>query len=845
MLDALGEPAWLVAPDGLAVCAVNAEALALLACGRDAVLGRPAESLIGTPEDLAFWDEVRAGHTGSLTSDTTLVDGNGGLVHVVRRIRRLDGAAGPFHLVTLQDRSEWKRQEDARESLVAELQATLESTGDGILVTDLAGRIRAFNRSFAQIWGLPEELLTQRQDGAVYEWMQRSVRDPEGYARRLAAIGQATLAQASERVELLSGRVLERVTRPQCSQGRTVGRVWAFRDRTELVNAGLQIESLSSTDALTGLSNRRRLAEQLDVALHAAEVSGEPLALLLLDLDRFRQINDSLGVSVGDRVLRDIADALRDCVRQGDVVARLGGDQFALLVHQADARAAENAARRVLAAVARPRMVEGLQFTLTASIGVALYPADAATGDPLLRHAEGAMRRAKQSGRECFRLHQPADDADLRLRMRLDHAMRQALASHRFRLHYQPQVALASGRIVGAEALIRWRDPEMGEISPGQFIPVAEDSGFIIAIGDWVLEQAVRQAARWRDGGMALPVSVNVSALQFQQADFIDRVAAVLREHQLAGALLELELTESILVHDANEALARLSGSGAARGDSAGETSRFVMALKRPLFAGLQRRLSRDPEKLTGAIWAVSSLVDRMAQHTATTYQQSREQIMGSVRTLTAASDGLRSMAEDVSKLARQTNLLSINAAIEAARAGPSGRGFAVVAGEVRRLSAESGDTGRRIGAQVDEFGACMQQALDQATRSTAEDTRVIQQSEATINQVVGQVDVTVSQLHERAAEQSAHGARVKTQVEQLLVAFQFQDRVQQIVDQVQQSMQAAVAALAAAAREGRQPAAAEWQKLLSAGYTTDEQRNAGSRTQTAAPVAGTETTFF
>jgi methyl-accepting chemotaxis protein len=226
-------------------------------------------------------------------------------------------------------------------------------------------------------------------------------------------------------------------------------------------------------------------------------------------------------------------------------------------------------------------------------------------------------------------------------------------------------------------------------------------------------------------------------------------------------------------------------------------------------------------------------------------FVQSREQIMGSVRSLTTASDGLRSMAEDVSKLARQTNLLSINAAIEAARAGPSGRGFAVVAGEVRRLSAESGDTGRRIGAQVDEFGVCMQQALDQATRSTDEDTRVIQQSEATINQVVGQVDEAVSQLHERAAEQSAHGARVKSQVEQLLLAFQFQDRVQQIVDQVQQSMQSAVAALAAAAREGRQPAADEWQKLLSAGYTTDEQRNAGSGTAEAAPVSSTETTFF
>ena len=147
----------------------------------------------------------------------------------------------------------------------------------------------------------------------------------------------------------------------------------------------------------------------------------------------------------------------------------------------------------------------------------------------------------------------------MRQRMRLDHAMRQALASQRFRLHYQPQIDLKTGNVVGAEALIRWRDPELGEVSPGQFIPVAEETGFIIAIGDWVLEQAVRQAARWRDDGNALPVSVNVSALQFQQDDFIDRVASVLADHRLAGELLELELTESILVHDADEALARLS----------------------------------------------------------------------------------------------------------------------------------------------------------------------------------------------------------------------------------------------------------------------------------------------
>ena len=229
---------------------------------------------------------------------------------------------------------------------------------------------------------------------------------------------------------------------------------------------------------------------------------------------------------------------------------------------------------------------------------------------------------------------------------------------------------------------------------------------------------------------------------------------------------------------------------------------------------------------------------------------ESREQVMGSVRTLTAASQGLRTMAEDVSQIARQTNLLSINAAIEAARAGPSGRGFAVVAGEVRRLSAESGDTGRRIGTQVHAFSDSVQQAMTHATRSTETDTKVIHASEATINEVVQQVDAAVTQLHERAVEQSAQGELVKAQVEQLLIAFQFQDRVQQIMDQVLGSIHGATGALREALQTGTAPDPAAWQALLSAGYTTDEQRAVSSgamRGGAAAPApnASAETTFF
>ncbi len=228
-------------------------------------------------------------------------------------------------------------------------------------------------------------------------------------------------------------------------------------------------------------------------------------------------------------------------------------------------------------------------------------------------------------------------------------------------------------------------------------------------------------------------------------------------------------------------------------------------------------------------------------------FVRSRDEVLGSVRSLSDASNSLRDMAEDVAKLARQTNLLSINAAIEAARAGPSGRGFAVVAAEVRRLSAESGDTGRRIGEQVDGFADRMKSALQKAADSTARDTEAIHDSEHTVNAVVQQVDTTVSQLNERAAELSARGEAVKAQVEQLMVAFQFQDRVQQIIDQVNQSILSAMGRMQQALAQGQLPSAAEWDALLSAGYTTDEQRAVirGAPAAAASPQASQETTFF
>ena len=556
LLCTLVEPAWIFEARSGRVALVNPAACQFLGIEADVLRGTGADALLATPEDLAWWGEYSPETLQPLDSEVLVMAG-GGAEHTVRRtIRPLPG--GAYVLVTLRDCSLQRSAEHDREALVAELQATLEATDDGILVLDADGRLRAINRRLAQMWGMPEAMFETRDEDAMADWMRRSVVDAEGYQRRLQALLAAPLLASTERLTLHTGQVIERVTKPLWSRGRPQGRVFAFRDLTELLSSESRIAEVAGTDALTALPNRRLLSEHVAQAAANARRSKRGFALLVIDLDHFRHVNDTLGCETGDRLLVDVSQRIRGCMRSDDTLARLGGDQFALLVEGADANRAEGMARRVLSVVAQPCDLEGLQFTLTCSIGAALFPGNGTTLDELISHAEAAMRTAKDAGRGNYRLHHSRSGVDLRRQMALDHAMRQALVSGRFRLHYQPQVEMATGAVIGAEALIRWRDPQLGELPPGQFIPVAEDTGFIVAIGDWVLSQAVRQAAIWHERGLELPIAVNVSALQFQQAQFVDRVASVLAVSQLPPQLLELELTESILVRDAEEALHRL-----------------------------------------------------------------------------------------------------------------------------------------------------------------------------------------------------------------------------------------------------------------------------------------------
>lgn len=341
-------------------------------------------------------------------------------------------------------------------------------------------------------------------------------------------------------------------------EGRLVQSIGFMRDLTLQHAAQKRIEELAYSDVLTGLPNRLLLTQRVETAIQGARQSDTGFAVLFLDLDRFKIINDSLGHPFGDRVLQLVAERLQTCLRQTDMLCRLGGDEFVIYLHGGDATVAESVARRILDDMLKPFMLDDMGFSIQCSIGMALYPQDGATLDDLIKQADTAMYRVKERGRGSYGFYQPQMNANLLSRMQMEHAMRQALGKGCMAVHYQPQVNMVTGRVAGAEALIRWTDPELGAVSPGQFIPLAEESGYIVTLGAWVMEQAVREAAGWMHGGTPLVISVNVSALEFRQPDFVDRITRLLAVHQLPPTLLELELTESILLQDAQEMEQRL-----------------------------------------------------------------------------------------------------------------------------------------------------------------------------------------------------------------------------------------------------------------------------------------------
>ncbi|MES2583388.1 MAG: EAL domain-containing protein [Pseudomonadota bacterium] len=553
------EAVCLVDPKTLRIRLVNQVMAHLVGLPVADFVGKPVVELTSSPEDQFFWEDVAAGLADRILSESLLRCMDGIAIPVERKVSRVWLAPDePVFLVGLRDLRDQRVAEEQLESRMSELRATLESTGDGILVVDMAGVVRHYNRRFVELWNVPPDMLEVHDDAALLAHMGVCVQDELAYQERLDTIGNDPGMECTDVLLLRSGRMLERVTLPQTSRSRVVGRVYSFRDLTERLDAQKRIEALAYTDVLTGLPNRLLLGQRVAVALRTAQRNGSTFALLFVDLDRFKNINDSLGHAFGDRVLIEAAARILQTLREVDTLCRVGGDEFIAFLQEADAIGAEIVARRILEKLAQPFVMDTVNFSLGCSIGVAMYPADGRTLDTLIQCADTAMFRVKERGRGNFRFYQPQMNVDLLSRVKMDHAMRLAMEQGLFRLHYQPQIALVDGRLLGVEALIRWSDAELGNVSPATFIPLAEESGFIINIGNWVLAEAVRQSQIWQLSGRPVVVSVNVSALQFQQGDFVERVASAIGDAGLDPALLELELTESILIKDIHETLTRL-----------------------------------------------------------------------------------------------------------------------------------------------------------------------------------------------------------------------------------------------------------------------------------------------
>ena len=330
-------------------------------------------------------------------------------------------------------------------------------------------------------------------------------------------------------------------------------------EREAAVQATVEIEHLAYHDPLTGLPNRLLFMDRLEVALAQASRYDQKLVVMLLDIDRFKEINDSLGHTAGDSLLRMVSERVRRCVRQSDTVSRFGGDEFGILIQKLDSfEDAAKVAQKMLDSVKAPYVVQDRDLVVSASIGISVFPDDGIDSETLLKNADTAMYRAKDGGRDTYQLYESGMNARALEKLALEGRLRKALAHQELVLFYQPLVDLRTHKVVAFEALIRWNHPELGLLSPAKFIQQAEVSGLIIPIGAWVLQTACRQAMDWQRRAPGLGVSVNLSARQFQQPDLLRQVASALEESGLDPALLELEITETNAMHDAENSIRTL-----------------------------------------------------------------------------------------------------------------------------------------------------------------------------------------------------------------------------------------------------------------------------------------------
>jgi diguanylate cyclase (GGDEF)-like protein/PAS domain S-box-containing protein len=419
------------------------------------------------------------------------------------------------------------------------------------------GRERCY-APFARGEAFEGEMVLRKKDGtAFYCEVRAKAIDANDLSQGSIWLTQDISVRKSVEFELLQARIdLENLVEWRTKELRQTVLELQEKAAAQQV-AEAHIQRLAHFDPLTGLPNRVLLNDRCQVALRAAKRNQKPVALMFLDLDHFKDVNDSLGHRVGDAILIELSARLNAAVRDQDTVSRLGGDEFILLLPDTDAAGAVRVANKLICAALTPFQIDQHELTVTPSIGIAIFPKDGDELDELSRCADAAMYRAKEDGRNCYRFFTSdiQDRADRSLL--LSNALRRAMERHQLELHYQPQISLQTGQVIGAEALLRWRHPELGAVSPAEFIPVAENSGLILAIGEWVIRTATTQLAEWIRLGMApMTMAVNLSTVQFRNANLPQLITSILEEVGLPAHLLELELTEGLAMTNPEGAIA-------------------------------------------------------------------------------------------------------------------------------------------------------------------------------------------------------------------------------------------------------------------------------------------------
>jgi diguanylate cyclase (GGDEF)-like protein/PAS domain S-box-containing protein len=437
--------------------------------------------------------------------------------------------------------------------------AVFDSTLEGVLVTDANGVIVHVNRAFMQITGYQQDEVL----GLRPNTFKSGRHGPDFYERMYKSILSAGQWSGEIWNRRKSGEVYpqwQSIRAIKDDLGAISHFVAVFSDISSVKRSEHELAHLAHYDALTGLPNRLLFADRTEQAQTYARRNKQCLALLLIDLDHFKHINDSLGHNVGDEVLKAVCERLANLVGKGVTVARLGGDEFAVLLENPQqAQQAAELAQGVLDGLQEPFMLVDQPLFLTASIGISIFPNDALSAEQLLRNADAALFQAKSQGRESYALYTQELTAHAQRRVQLTSELRQAIAHNELRVFYQPIHDLQTRRIEGVEALVRWQHPQRGMISPGEFIPIAEQSGLIADIDNWVLTESCRQMRQWLEQGIELSfVAVNVSSRLFRRGDLDRQVAQVLSETGLAAEYLELEVTESAVMDDPEQAIEQM-----------------------------------------------------------------------------------------------------------------------------------------------------------------------------------------------------------------------------------------------------------------------------------------------